>query len=148
MTDDGATVQVGEQRYRKLASEPGKTQWNSVPAVEPIRYSTEKQAECLGACPPRYVTTVAGANILLCGHAPNDMATIQNEILTTLFKDGRDGTEMLPVSLIISECEAAGYEASAVTEELAALVERSRLSEADDHYALAGAASLSLTTHR
>lgn len=76
------------------------------------------------------------------------MATIQTEILTSLFKDGRDGTEMIPASIIISECEAAGYEASAVKRELAALVEHGRLSEADDHYALAGAASLSLTTHR
>lgn len=76
------------------------------------------------------------------------MTTIQNEILTTLFKNGRDGTEMIPASVIISGCEAAGYEASEVEEELATLVAQSRLSEANDHYGLARAARLSLTTHR
>lgn len=76
------------------------------------------------------------------------MSSIEDEIVTTLFKDGRDGTEMVPVSTILSECVSAGYEASAVEQQVAALVDSGLLSEADDHYALAGAASLSVTTHR
>jgi hypothetical protein len=76
------------------------------------------------------------------------MATVQDEILTTFFKEGRDGTEMLPSSVIISECEAAGYDASAVEDELATLVERGQVSRGGDHYAIAGAAEVSLTTHR
>jgi hypothetical protein len=76
------------------------------------------------------------------------MTTIETEILTTFFKDGRDGTEMVPAATIISECNAAEYQESTVRDELASLVEQSRLSEAGNQYAITGAASLSLATHR
>lgn len=76
------------------------------------------------------------------------MSTLTDEILTTLFKDGRDGIVMIPMSTIVSHCVSAGYEKSAVEQQVEALVESSLLSEADDHYALTDAASLCLTTHR
>jgi hypothetical protein len=76
------------------------------------------------------------------------MSSVQDEILTIFFKDGRDGTEMIPTSVILSECTAAGYGAVAVEDELATLVERGQLSQAGDQYAIVGAATLSLTTHR
>jgi hypothetical protein len=76
------------------------------------------------------------------------MSTLQDEIFTTFFKDGRDGTEMLPVSTIISHCKSAGYEKSAVTQQLAVLVEAGALTGADNHYAIPGATTLALTTHR
>ena len=76
------------------------------------------------------------------------MATLQDEILTTFFKDGRDGTEMIPASLIISECNAAGFDTASVEDAIAELVEEGQLSEAGDHYGIAEAASISLATHR
>lgn len=76
------------------------------------------------------------------------MATLQDEILTTFFKDGRDGTEMIPASLIISECNAAGFDTAAVEDAIVELVTEERLSEADDHYGISEAASISLATHR
>lgn len=82
---------------------------------------------------------------MLAGH---HMSTLKDEIFTTLFKNGRDGTEMVPASTIVSNCVSAGYEESAVKQQVEALVESGSLSEADNHYALARAASLSLTTHR
>ena len=76
------------------------------------------------------------------------MATLQDEILTTFFKDGRDGTEMIPASLIISECNAAGFDTADVENAIAELVIEGRLSEAGNHYGIAEAAPLSLTTYR
>lgn len=76
------------------------------------------------------------------------MSTLQDEILTTLFKDGRDGTELVPVSIIVSSCESAGYEKAAVTQQLDAFVESGVLCEAADHYGLTRTTSLPVATHR
>lgn len=76
------------------------------------------------------------------------MASVEDEIVTTFFKDSRSGTEMIPASTIVSHCVSAGHETSVIKQQVAALVESGLLSAADNHYALAGAASLSLTTHR
>ena len=76
------------------------------------------------------------------------MATLQDEILTTFFKDGRDGTEMIPASLIISECNAAGFDTADIEDAIAELVIEGRLSEAGNHYGIAEAAPISLATHR
>jgi|APHM01.1.fsa_nt_gi hypothetical protein len=76
------------------------------------------------------------------------MSELQDELLTTFFKDGRDGTEMLPAALIIAECTDAGFDASEVLDAIETLVAQGQLSEADNHYGIAEGAPLSLTTHR
>lgn len=75
------------------------------------------------------------------------MSTLTDEILTTFFKNNRDGTEIIPDSVIISGCKAAGYETSEAEDKLKTLVETHRLSEAGDHYGISRMNSLSLKTH-
>lgn len=76
------------------------------------------------------------------------MSELHDEILTTFFKNGRDGTEMLPASLIIAECNTAEYDTADVVDGLSALVAEGHLCEAEEHYAIAEAVPISLATHR
>lgn len=79
------------------------------------------------------------------------MASIRQHIHKAIFYNSHGSSRMVPADILVANCRAAGYSATAVREELSALVEAGELCEADDHYARAtepGDDPLDIQTYR